>query len=126
MNKFTGQKDTDLIILHSLNDQDLGHFCSTNKYIKTICDDDLFWRNHIVKKYGKEGQDALLAFKELNKLEGITYREFYTSNKAKSYVLCRQLEKIPHSSQLVIDDFYSSKDGIISKIYPINAMILDY
>jgi hypothetical protein len=106
--KFTGQKDVDVKILNLLEDKDLISLCETNKYVNSICNNDTFWRDRIVNKYGKE---ALIKLKETN---GITsYKEFYTSGKVKTYLTCLQIAKLPHSSQLVVDDFYNPFTGFI-------------
>src|SRR5674476_393438 len=41
-NKFTGHKDTDRLILLSLNGKDLLSFCSSNSYLNNLCDEDFF------------------------------------------------------------------------------------
>ena len=51
MNKFTGNKDVDFIILNKLNDIDLSKVCQVNKYANSLCDDDTFWRNRIKDRY---------------------------------------------------------------------------
>jgi len=50
MNKFTGVKDTDFLILMQLSDTDLNAVCRVNRYAKKLCDDDVFWRNRLFKK----------------------------------------------------------------------------
>ena len=47
MSALTGNKDTDILILMRLSDMDLISACSTNKYVKTLCDDQVFWCNRI-------------------------------------------------------------------------------
>jgi hypothetical protein len=50
---FSGIKDVDLKILSKLEDKDLLNVCITkNKYVYHICNDENFWRNRILKKYG--------------------------------------------------------------------------
>ena len=50
MRRFTGNKDTDKIILSKLDDKDLLSILSTNKYLSTLPDDS-FWRNRLYRKY---------------------------------------------------------------------------
>ena len=47
MSKFTGNRDTDLIILSQLTDKDLGIVCQVNKYVEKLCEDENFWRNRL-------------------------------------------------------------------------------
>jgi hypothetical protein len=103
--KFTGQKDVDIMILNLLEDKDLISLCETNKYVNSICNNDTFWRDRIVYKYGKEALSGIKAFN--------SYKEFYTSGKVKTYLICLQIAKLPHSSQLVADDFYNPFTGFI-------------
>ena len=51
-NRFTGNKDVDKVILSKLDDQDLGRVCSSNKYLRKICRDELFWKNRTIKRFG--------------------------------------------------------------------------
>ena len=53
MEKLTGNKDADFLILMQLNDYEIGKVCQVNKYVKSLCDDDNFWRNRFMKKYNK-------------------------------------------------------------------------
>jgi hypothetical protein len=43
MNKLSGDKNTDMLILMKLNDNELAKVCSANKYINSICQDRHFW-----------------------------------------------------------------------------------
>jgi hypothetical protein len=52
--KFSGIKDVDLLILMILEDADLFKICLLNKYFNSLCNDEYFWYNRIVKKYGKD------------------------------------------------------------------------
>ena len=47
-------KDIDLKILMELDDKSLFNACSTDTYTKRICEDEHFWRNRFVKKFGQE------------------------------------------------------------------------
>lgn len=48
----TGIKDVDLMILDKLSDRDLLNFCITNKSNKKLCDNQDFWRNRFIKRFG--------------------------------------------------------------------------
>ena len=47
MNKLSGNKNTDMLILMNLNDSELGKVCSVNKYINSICENRDFWNMRI-------------------------------------------------------------------------------
>ena len=46
-------KDVNMEILNKLDDKDLLSFCSTDKYAKSICNDQIFWQRRVISKYGK-------------------------------------------------------------------------
>lgn len=65
----TGVKNVDMEILQKLEDSDfikVPNICSINNYIKSICDDDLFWMNRFILKYKEEGKEK--EFEKLKKL----------------------------------------------------------
>lgn len=41
-------------ILSELNDRDLISFCLTNKSANNLCQDEFFWRNRFINKFGNE------------------------------------------------------------------------
>ena len=47
--KFTGNKDVDMMILKSLDDESMRNLCQTNKYISSLCKklyrDERFWKD---------------------------------------------------------------------------------
>ena len=47
----TGNKDTDYIILNQLEDYELTQVCQVNKYVNSLCDDEMFWNARILKHY---------------------------------------------------------------------------
>jgi ankyrin repeat protein len=52
MDFLTNSKDTDILILEKLSDRDLLNFCLTNKSINRLCNEDDFWKNRFLKKFG--------------------------------------------------------------------------
>ena len=48
----SGQKDADFFILSKLNDRDLLSVCITDKYANRLCNNEDFWRNRFITKYG--------------------------------------------------------------------------
>lgn len=102
-----GIKDLNFEIMYRLDDESLGNLCQTDKKAKALCDNDMFWRNRIEKLYGEK----VLSEKK----EGEKWKDFYiSSQKIKDINLCRKLRDLPHSSQLVIDDFYNPVTGYIN------------
>jgi len=74
MNKLSGNKQTDFLIMMKLSDNELGKVCQVNKYINSLCEDDNFWmqRVHIINKYSYE--DAL----DMKRyLDFDTWKEYY-------------------------------------------------
>ena len=47
-------KDTDLIILSKLDDRDLLNTCLVNKAANRLCEDENFWRNRFITRYGQK------------------------------------------------------------------------
>jgi hypothetical protein len=50
----TQQRDTDILVLLKLNDNDLINVCLTSKRYQNICNDDYFWRLKVVNYVGKD------------------------------------------------------------------------
>jgi hypothetical protein len=51
MSKYlTGDKNLDMEILMQLRDDELGQVCSANRYIREICQSDLFWIKRLIKR----------------------------------------------------------------------------
>jgi len=59
----TGLKDLDLTIMMELNDRDLLSLCSTNKEIYNLCNNETFWRNRFIKRFG----DAAAKYKPVDR-----------------------------------------------------------
>ena len=53
MRRFTGSKDVDYQIMMGLDDESLLNFCQTDKYIKSLCDNDNFWERRAANRYGE-------------------------------------------------------------------------
>ena len=108
MSNFTGNLETDKLILLELDDKSLKEICQTDKYFKNLCEYEDIWLNKLVKLY--DGPDVL---KGKGKKE--TYREYYTSMRHKSFMICKLLRDNIVQSQLVIDDFYNHRNGFYNK-----------
>jgi hypothetical protein len=84
MDRLTGIRDTNLLILNKMDDRSLLSYCQTNKYAENLCNNEDFWRNRFIKVYGIE--DAKL--KDKNRswknyyLLVLYYKSKYTDKKA--------------------------------------------
>ncbi len=50
-----GQKDADLLVLESLDDRTLLNMCLVNKAYVNLCNNQPFWYNRYVQKFGEKG-----------------------------------------------------------------------
>lgn len=79
----TQQRDADLFILSKMDDHSLLTFCKSSKYGNQLCQNDDFWRNRFIKKYGHANKNLenTRTWKDFYLL--ITYYlDLYTPNKA--------------------------------------------
>lgn len=51
--KFIGINDIDLIILNHLDDSDLRNIYLTNKHFNNLSNNENFWRNRVIKRFGE-------------------------------------------------------------------------
>ncbi len=51
MNKLTGDKNVNFMILMQLNDRELSMVCQVNRYVNEICKDETFWFNRVLITY---------------------------------------------------------------------------
>ena len=75
---FTGIRDLDLEILSKLDDRELGRICSTDKYFRQLCTNEDFWRNRVVKRFGKYLGD-LETINSFRTKYSYTWRKYYIS-----------------------------------------------
>ena len=76
---FTGNKETDKIVLSQLDDYDLASVCSTNKHLSEICKDETFWRNRTLARFGSYLGDVQ-KIKRYMKMYGFqTWKKYYIS-----------------------------------------------
>src|SRR5579883_2736487 len=91
----SGIRDVDLQILTNLNDHDLFSICQIkNKYINSLCNNESFWRNRFLDKYGKNF-----------KYEGRTWKDFYfkLAYYDDKYLLDRIIQIILRRARLPLD-----------------------
>ena len=74
MNKLTGDKNLNFMILMQLNDRELGMVCQVNKYVSEICKDEMFWFNRILLtfKYSPKIAKDMKTYLEFD-----SWKEFY-------------------------------------------------
>jgi len=113
----TGDKQSDLLILQQLSDKDLVNACKSSKYIRSLCQDDKFWLNRIVNKFGVKTL-------ELKRPEE-SYRNFYTNRLYIVSQLCSILRK-DTNFQLPIQAFYDPLSGYINVEYLRAKNLTDY
>ncbi len=73
---FTGLPATDILILAELSDRELIDTCAVNKYVNDICNNESFWLNRLLNKYG----NRLGSGKEIREKyfsPGTTWKEYY-------------------------------------------------
>lgn len=58
--------DVDLKIMSDMDDRTLLEFCQTHKYSRELCNNELFWKKRLSRKYGI-----------FNKNEDRTWKQFY-------------------------------------------------
>ena len=54
MNRLTGDKNVNFLILMKLTDKELSMVCSVNKYVNELCKDDTFWFNRVLLTFNLE------------------------------------------------------------------------
>ena len=75
VNKFTGNKQTDLIVLAQLDDVSLGRMCQTNQYFKELCRNEDFWRNRTLVRFGTAIPRNIMD--KIRDEKDLTWREYY-------------------------------------------------
>ena len=48
----TGHRDTDLEVMKRLDDRSLLNYCIINRYAHNLCDNEDFWRDRFIQKFG--------------------------------------------------------------------------
>tara|TARA_R110001599_G_scaffold333191_1_gene549042 strand:- start:1815 stop:2510 length:696 start_codon:yes stop_codon:yes gene_type:complete len=54
---FSGNKDTDYLILANLDDRSLFSFCLADKSINKLCKNEIFWRNRFFSRFGDKAAE---------------------------------------------------------------------
>lgn len=98
-------RDTDLIILSKLDDEDLFSTCLVNKAANKLCNNEDFWRNRFVSKYG----EVAAKYKPENR----SWRNHYLK-------VIIDLEKFPHPVDFLSHILWGS-EGIGNSFYIENA-----
>ena len=92
----TGLRETDMLILQQLRDDELDPVCEVNAYLKSICDDPIFWYNRINNKTRR----AMLNYKQI-------FPERYKQIFPERY--SAQNDTIPNSQIELNKNFYGFK-----------------
>ena len=74
MNKLTGDKNINFMILMKLNHKELSMVCSVNKYVNELCKDDTFWFNRVLLTFNFS---PLVAREMKTYLQFDNWKEFY-------------------------------------------------
>lgn len=131
MNKLTGNKDVDVLILNQLEDHELGAICQVNKYINSLCNDENFWLNRIINRinYACRSAKKIPFFKEIEcDIDIISIRNMLIYFGFKTFrELSKYLSQFTKGMQLSIVKFIDNADTldqiyyekILKKIYKI-------
>lgn len=86
--KFTGNKDTDWLIINSLDDDSLVSLCSTNKYFRSLCN-EAFWE----KRARERLDDYAIRMKD----KDISWKEYYLKTIKNKFNIYLNSRKTFHS-----------------------------
>ena len=96
MNKLTGDKNINFMILMKLNDKELSMVCSVNKYVNELCKDDTFWFNRVLLTFNFS---PLVAREMKTYLQFDNWKEFYVWLQEENFspgrlnIIARSLDK---------------------------------
>jgi hypothetical protein len=71
----SGDPATDILILLELSDQDLINVCATDKYINNLCNNESFWLNKVLSKFGLLGKGPDIKMRYMP--TGTSWKEYY-------------------------------------------------
>ncbi len=72
---FTNLPATDLLILMELSDEDLISTCASNKYLNNLCQNESFWLNRTMKRFGYLGTPQEINRKYIP--DGTSWKDYY-------------------------------------------------
>ena len=101
MSKLTGNKDADFLILMELNDRELSMVCQANKYVNTLCQDEMFWLNRILFNF--PSYSAVIARDMKNYLEFDTWKEFYIWLRQHAAITDKIIKSLENEKKEVIN-----------------------
>ena len=84
MKTLSGNKEADFLILNELSDYELGKVCKVNKYINSLCNDDIFWLNRIMFVFKMDSKTASEA-KEFFEFDNWKELYIYLLNQTKEH-----------------------------------------
>lgn len=127
MNGLTGIKDTDILILLQLEDDELGSVCAVNSYVRSLCNDEKFWRLRIINKIKKSMEITLKNYPGLPKgeINGIVIDEmkayfgFSTLKRLNNY-----LNQIPIAALYYLYSRFRYIDNFIKPFFEFDEDLL--
>lgn len=72
---FTGLSATDILILQNLSDKDLTSVCTVNTYLHNLCDNESFWLNRVLHRFGELGSGVEIREKYIP--DGVSWKDYY-------------------------------------------------
>ena len=129
----TGLRQTDMLILQQLRDNELDPVCETSEYLKSICDDPIFWYNRIrnklnpsIKRFNQEyPTDNIIGIEYQNTFQEIDLvKEYYGFKSLKE--LSSFMDQLPSLALLLIfNQIYTNTiDEIIDMTYTFDRNLL--
>ena len=93
---FTGNPATDILILQELPDENLTSVCSVDNYINNLCNNESFWLNRTLDRYGDQLGSGI-EIKEKYIPDGTSWKEYYIW-------LAGLLEGSPEAAAVIAND----------------------
>lgn len=119
--EFTGNKDTDYLVLLQLSDNDLGKVCSANKYFRLLCQNDNFWRNRTFSRFAKHFEEHQHDMKLYNIPDNISDEEAaiqaQLSSEEKGQILRNIVDYKETYGYQTWKDYYISLINFLETLY---------
>ena len=122
----TGLRETDMLILQQLRDDELNPVCEVNAYLKSICDDPIFWYYRINNKlkpswdkYLNTAREYFLKTSYTGQHEYIKIvKDFYGFKTLKE--LSAFMDIVPQDALFLIFNYGNTIDAILKSFYTFN------
>ena len=103
-------KDVDKKILSELDDKSLLEFCKTNKYGYELCNDELFWKNRFIRRFGRADKNDVRSWKDFY-LKVVFYMDKYR-NKALARLSMKGIRNLDLINFFLVRG-YSPNEGLV-------------